>query len=153
MTPAARLQAAIEILDRVLDGEPAEKALTTWARRSRFAGSKDRAAVRDHVFTALRCRRSHAALGGSETGRGLILGALREGGDDPDSFFTGEGHAPAPLSDAERTAGRPPPPCAIARRFICAPTAARPRSKPRKPPCCGKGSSLRRIRPPRWRWK
>ena len=108
MTPAARLLAAIEILDRVLDGEPAEKALTTWARRSRFAGSKDRAAVRDHVFTALRCRRSHAALGGSETGRGLILGALREGGDDPDSFFTGEGHAPAPLSDAERTAGRPP---------------------------------------------
>ncbi|MBY6065572.1 RsmB/NOP family class I SAM-dependent RNA methyltransferase [Leisingera aquaemixtae] len=106
MTPAARLQAAIEILDQVLAGEPAEKALTSWGRRSRFAGSKDRAAVRDHVFDAVRCLRSHAALGGSRSGRGLILGALREAGQDPDEVFTGQGHAPAPLIDAERV---PPP--------------------------------------------
>ncbi|KIC37547.1 RsmB/NOP family class I SAM-dependent RNA methyltransferase [Leisingera sp. ANG-M7] len=102
MTPAARLQAAIEILDQVLAGEPAEKALTSWGRRSRFAGSKDRAAVRDHVFDAVRCLRSHAALGGSRSGRGLILGALRETGRDPDEFFTGQGHAPAPLTASER---------------------------------------------------
>ena len=37
----------------------------------RFAGSGDRAAIRDHVFEAIRCRRSFAALGGAETGRGL----------------------------------------------------------------------------------
>ncbi|UWQ43193.1 RsmB/NOP family class I SAM-dependent RNA methyltransferase [Leisingera aquaemixtae] len=108
MTPAARLQAAIEILDQVLAGEPAEKALTSWGRRSRFAGSKDRAAVRDHVFTALRCLRSHAALGGARSGRGLILGALRDAGQDPDEVFTGQGHAPAPLTGAERQL--PPPP-------------------------------------------
>ncbi|UWQ47536.1 RsmB/NOP family class I SAM-dependent RNA methyltransferase [Leisingera aquaemixtae] len=108
MTPAARLQAAIEILDQVLTGEPAEKALTSWGRRSRFAGSKDRAAVRDHVFTALRCMRSHAALGGARSGRGLILGALRDAGQDPDEVFTGQGHAPAPLTGAERQL--PPPP-------------------------------------------
>ncbi|WP_424977479.1 RsmB/NOP family class I SAM-dependent RNA methyltransferase [Leisingera sp. S232] len=102
MTPAARLQAAIEILDQVLAGEPAEKALTSWGRRSRFAGSKDRAAVRDHVFEAVRCLRSHAALGGSRSGRGLILGALREAGLDPDEFFTGQGYAPAPLTEAEQ---------------------------------------------------
>lgn len=108
MTPAARLQAAIEILDQVLIGEPAEKALTSWGRRSRFAGSKDRAAVRDHVFTALRCLRSHAALGGARTGRGLILGALREAGDDLDAHFSGQGHAPAPLSDAERNLSAAP---------------------------------------------
>ncbi|MDC0656715.1 RsmB/NOP family class I SAM-dependent RNA methyltransferase [Leisingera sp. SS27] len=102
MTPAARLQAAIEILDQVLAGEPAEKALTSWGRRSRFAGSKDRAAVRDHVFDAVRCLRSHAALGGAGSGRGLILGALREAGQDPDEVFTGLGHAPAPLTDSER---------------------------------------------------
>ncbi|WP_435659510.1 RsmB/NOP family class I SAM-dependent RNA methyltransferase [Leisingera caerulea] len=107
MTPAARLQAAIEILDQVLAGEPAEKALTSWGRRSRFAGSKDRAAVRDHVFSAVRCLRSHAALGGARSGRGLILGALREAGEDPDEVFTGQGHAPAPLSAAERQL--PPP--------------------------------------------
>jgi 16S rRNA (cytosine967-C5)-methyltransferase len=107
MTPAARLQAAAEILDLILDGAPAEKALTGWARRSRFAGSKDRAAVRDHVFDALRCRRSFAALGGAETGRGLMIGALRTAGQDPDTLFTGEGHAPAPLSAAEQLV-RPP---------------------------------------------
>ncbi|MEX0302521.1 MAG: RsmB/NOP family class I SAM-dependent RNA methyltransferase [Leisingera sp.] len=103
MTPAARLQAAIEILDQVLAGEPAEKSLTSWGRRSRFAGSKDRAAVRDHVFTALRCLRSHAALGGARSGRGLILGALREAGQNADEVFSGQGHAPSPLSDAERS--------------------------------------------------
>lgn len=101
MTPGARLQAAIEILDQILDGDAAEKALTGWARRSRFAGSKDRAAVRDHVFTSLRCLRSHAALGGASTGRGLILGALREAGIDPDTLFNGVGYGPTELSDDE----------------------------------------------------
>lgn len=53
MTPAARLSAAIELLDATLAGEPAERALTRWARASRFAGSKDRAAVRDLVYDAI----------------------------------------------------------------------------------------------------
>jgi 16S rRNA (cytosine967-C5)-methyltransferase len=101
MTPAARLSAAIEVLDRVLAGSPAEQALTNWGRASRFAGSGDRAAVRDTVFAALRCRRSFAALGGGETGRGLVLGGLRSAGLDPVPLFTGEGHAPAPLTQAE----------------------------------------------------
>ena len=101
MTPAARIAAAIDLLDAVLAGQPAEKALTGWARRSRFAGSGDRAAIRDHVFDALRCRRSDAALGGAETGRGLMLGALRAAGRDPAEAFTGEGHAPAPLTAEE----------------------------------------------------
>ncbi len=106
MTPAARLQAAIEILDDVIAGTAAEKALTGWARRSRFAGSKDRAAVRDHVFSCLRAMRSFAVLGGSMTGRGLVLGMLREADSDPDQMFTGEGHAPAALSDDERAPAR-----------------------------------------------
>lgn len=101
MTPAARLSAAIEILDRVLAGAPAEQVLTNWARASRFAGSGDRHAVRDLVYDALRCRRSFAALGGAETGRGLILGGLRSAGVDPETLFTGEGHSPAPLSSAD----------------------------------------------------
>jgi len=114
MTPAARIQAAIEILDQYLAGTPAEQALTGWARRSRFAGSKDRAAVRDHVFDALRCRRSLATLGGEETGRGLMLGACRRDGVDPETVFTGAGHAPAPLVDAERAGGAAPEPGAEA---------------------------------------
>ncbi|MEY8831243.1 RsmB/NOP family class I SAM-dependent RNA methyltransferase [Sedimentitalea sp. XS_ASV28] len=105
MTPAARVQAAIEILDEIEAGKPAEQALTGWSRRSRYAGSKDRAAVRDHVFDALRCRRSFAALGGAQTGRGLMLGALRHAGIDPDTVFTGANYAPAVPDDQEREAG------------------------------------------------
>ncbi len=108
MTPAARIQAATEILERVLDGEAAEKALTGWARRSRFAGSKDRAAIRDHVFDAIRCKRSFAARGGAMTGRGLMIGLGRAQGLDTDALFSGEGHAPAPLSEAEAATGRAP---------------------------------------------
>lgn len=107
MTPAARVQAAIEVLSEVLDGMPAEKALTNWARRSRFAGSKDRAAIRDHVFQALRCRRSYAALGGGMTGRGLMLGAMRQAGLPLDELFSGARFAPAALTPEESVGGVP----------------------------------------------
>lgn len=102
MTPAARVQASIEILDQILSGAPVEKALTGWARRSRFAGSKDRAAIRDHVFGALRCKRSFAAAGGTETGRGLMIGAMRMQEVDLDQIFNGEGYAPASLEEHEQ---------------------------------------------------
>ncbi|MCX7289362.1 MAG: RsmB/NOP family class I SAM-dependent RNA methyltransferase [Rhodobacterales bacterium] len=102
MTPGARAAAAIAVLDRVLAGEPAEKALTNWGRASRFAGSGDRAAVRDLVFEALRRKRSAAARGGGLTGRGLVLGLCRQSGQE--SLFDGLGHAPAlPLpTEADR---------------------------------------------------
>jgi 16S rRNA (cytosine967-C5)-methyltransferase len=100
VTPAARLAASAEVLDAILGGEPAERALLRWSRGARYAGSKDRAAVRDHVFDGLRRQRSLAWLGGSETGRGLVLGALRAGGTDPATLMTGEGHAlPPPRPD------------------------------------------------------
>lgn len=101
MTPAARLAAAIAILEQVREGAPAERALTNWGRASRFAGSGDRAAVRDHVFDVLRCRGSFAALGGGENGRALVLGLARAQGLAVAALFTGEGHAPAPLSAQE----------------------------------------------------
>ncbi len=114
MTPAARHQAAIDILDRILSGSAAEQALTSWGRASRFAGSKDRAAIRDLVFDALRCKRSFAHLGGAETGRGLILGGLRAAGHAPGEIFTGIGHAPAPLTPQEASFIPPLPPETIA---------------------------------------
>lgn len=101
MTPGARVAAAIEVLDQVLEGANAEQCLTTWARSHRFAGSKDRAAIRDHVFEALRNLRSFAALGGVRSGRAIMIGALRARGVDPATLFHGEGHAPAPLSGDE----------------------------------------------------
>lgn len=101
MTPAARYSAAIGILDRILGGEPAEKALTVWARQNRYAGSKDRAAVRDHVFEVLRKKRSCAAFGGGENGRALVLGLLRLAGADLNAIFSGDGYAPAKLAAKE----------------------------------------------------
>lgn len=110
MTPAARFAAAASVLDLILTGEPAEKALTGWGRRSRFAGSGDRAAIRDLVFDALRRKRSLAARGGAMNGRGLMLGLLRAEGQDPNTVFTGQGHAMAPLDAAEQAAGHEPAP-------------------------------------------
>lgn len=101
MTPAARVAAAIEVLDTVLAGQAAEVALSRWGRASRFAGSKDRAAIRDHVFDALRCQRSFAWLGGSGTGRGLMLGACRAAGIAPETLFDGSRFGPAPPGPSE----------------------------------------------------
>lgn len=101
MTPAARVQAAIEILDRIAGGQPAEQVLTGWARGNRFAGSSDRAAIRDHVFDVLRRRRSAAVLGGGESGRALMIGLLRDRGEQLDAIFSGATHAPAPLTVVE----------------------------------------------------
>ncbi len=101
MTPAARASAAIDVLDDYLDGMSVEVALTRWGRKSRFAGSSDRAAIRDLVFEALRCKRSFAALGGAMSGRGLVLGGIRAGGSDGADVFSGEAYAPQPTSDAD----------------------------------------------------
>ncbi len=101
MTPQGRVAAAITVLDLVLAGEAAEKALIGWARGARYAGSGDRAAVRDHVFDALRAKRSMAALGGAMTGRGLMIGLLRRAGIDPSDLFNGHGHGPPPLLAVE----------------------------------------------------
>ncbi|WP_415402824.1 RsmB/NOP family class I SAM-dependent RNA methyltransferase [Tateyamaria sp. SN3-11] len=108
MTPGARVAAAIEILDGIAAGKPAEVALSRWARASRYAGSKDRAAVRDHVFDVLRHWRSDAARGGGDTGRARMIGRLRGQGVDPATLFDGVGHAPAPLEDGEHAAGGDP---------------------------------------------
>ncbi|HRO11972.1 RsmB/NOP family class I SAM-dependent RNA methyltransferase [Amaricoccus sp.] len=104
MTPGARLSAAIEILDAALAGAPAERELTRWARASRYAGSKDRAAVRDLVYDGLRRRRSFGFLGGGDTGRAILLAREAAEGAPLDALFTGEGFDPAPPTPAERTA-------------------------------------------------
>ena len=106
MTPGARIATAIDILDRVIEGAPAEQALTGWARGHRFAGARDRAAIRDLVFDALRCRRSHLARagGGGLTGRALMIGQVAASGGEPAAVFSGAGYAPGPLDEGERAA-------------------------------------------------
>ena len=102
MTPAARVSAAIDILDAVLDGARAETALTRWGRANRYAGSKDRAAIRGHVFDALRQRDSALGrAGGARTGRSLMRGVLHAQGVDLDKIFTDARFAPVPLGADE----------------------------------------------------
>lgn len=107
MTPAARHAAAAAILDRIGAGAPAEKVLTTWGRQNRYAGSGDRHAIRDLVYAILRRRRSCAVLGGQDCGRALVLGHLRDLGQDPATVFVGGAHGLAPLSEAEQAPPRP----------------------------------------------
>ena len=59
MTPAARVQAAIELLDAIVDaakskGAPADRLISDYFRARRYAGSKDRRAVRELVYRAVR---------------------------------------------------------------------------------------------------
>lgn len=102
MTPAARYQAAIDVLDAMAREDiAAEPALLRWSRGARYAGSKDRAAVRDIVFSVLRNRNSCAYFGGGAAARSLVLGYVRLTKADPAGVFTGQGHAPPPLTGDE----------------------------------------------------
>jgi len=101
MTPGARVAAAIAVLDEYLGGVAAEKALTNWGRRSRFAGSKDRAAVRDLVFDALRRRRSCGSFSDATSTRLWLAAVLKSQGLNPAELFDGQGHAPDVLSEGE----------------------------------------------------
>ncbi len=109
MTPGARLAAAIEVIADIDERRrPAADALKEWGQRHRFAGSGDRAAIAGFLYDALRRRASSAWLMGETTPRAIALGMLkRERGLDlaaVSRLASGEGHAPAPLTDAERTA-------------------------------------------------
>ena len=107
MNPSARLAAAIEILG-VTDEQrrPVADVLRDWGRGHRFAGSKDRAAIADIAYDALRVRASAAWIMGDETPRSLVLGALRRLRGVPTesiaALANGQDHAPPPLSDDER---------------------------------------------------
>lgn len=80
MRDGARAQAAIEVLeDSVAHKRPAALALKDWALKHRFAGVKDRAAIGDIVFMALRRKASSAWVLGQDTPRAWVLGALRFG--------------------------------------------------------------------------
>jgi 16S rRNA (cytosine967-C5)-methyltransferase len=78
-----------------------------WGLAHRFAGSGDRAGISSLVYDALRRKASSTWLMGEETPRAEVLGALRQTrglyADAVAALFTGQGHAPPSLTDAERT--------------------------------------------------
>lgn len=99
LTPAARLQAAAEILDLVIhsardDGPPADAIVTGYFKTRRYAGSKDRRAVRELVFRAIRRTAERP-----DSGRAAIVGLAQ---DDPELRpLFGEPRGPEPLVDGE----------------------------------------------------
>jgi 16S rRNA (cytosine967-C5)-methyltransferase len=102
MTPAARLQATIEVLDEVIasardDGPPADVIVSRYFKTRRYAGSKDRRAVRELVFRAIRRTAERPA-----NGRDAVLGLAA---DDPGlTDLFGEPRGPEPVTADERPA-------------------------------------------------
>jgi len=106
MRPGARLQAAAEILEDILERHrPAGTALADWGKSHRFAGSGDRAAIGTLVYDALRRKSSIAQRMGAETPRALVLGAAPRAfamtADEVAALADGSEHALAALSAAE----------------------------------------------------
>lgn len=108
MTPGARQQAAIEILDAI-DAETAsaDDCLRSYFRPRRYAGSKDRRAVRETVYAVLRHRARLdwwlAGTGGvmEPSNRLRVLAETVIAGADPTTLFGQGGHAPETLSAEE----------------------------------------------------
>lgn len=103
MIPGARVQAAIELLDAIIEaagnnGAPADRLISEYFRQRRYAGSKDRRAVRELVYSAVR-----ACGPVPESGRAAML---RLAQDDPEilNLFDGVGHGPAPAVPDEPVA-------------------------------------------------
>lgn len=103
MTPAARVQAAIELLDLVLEaarsaGPAADSLIARYFKSRRYAGSKDRRAVRELVYRAIR-RSGEPPV----SGRAAMLGLAEE---DPEllASFDGSAHGPLPPIEGESRA-------------------------------------------------
>jgi 16S rRNA (cytosine967-C5)-methyltransferase len=114
MTPAARVQAAIELLDAVIEaartaGPAADTLISNYFKQRRYAGSKDRRAVRELVYRAIR-----RAGEPPPSGRSAMLGLAQ---DDPElsALFDGSAHGPAPAAPDEERA-----PAALAPAWLAA---------------------------------
>jgi 16S rRNA (cytosine967-C5)-methyltransferase len=103
MTPAARTEAAIELLDAIVGaaregGAAADTLVARYFATRRYAGSKDRRAVRELVYAAIR-----RAGDIPPSGRAAMLLLADE---DPAvaATFDGSAHGPAPIAPGEKRA-------------------------------------------------
>jgi 16S rRNA (cytosine967-C5)-methyltransferase len=104
MRPQARLQAAIEILDQVIEaaahqGAAADTLVQRYFQTRRYAGSKDRAAVRELVYGAIRFTAERPY-----SGRAALVGWLESEAPDQLVLFDGSAHAPSPVEPFETRA-------------------------------------------------
>jgi len=106
MRLGGRLAAAIEVLDEIeTRHRPASQTLAEWGRAHRFAGGRDRAAIGNLVFDALRQRASLSHRMQAEAPRGLVLAAAHAtwGVNIDEIAAACEGaHGPGALSDEDR---------------------------------------------------
>jgi 16S rRNA (cytosine967-C5)-methyltransferase len=100
MTPGARAQAAIDLLDEIIiaardGGAAADTLIARYFKTRRYAGSKDRRAIRELVYRAIRRSGDPPA-----SGRAALVGLAR---NDPAlaECFDGSPHTPAPLASDE----------------------------------------------------
>jgi 16S rRNA (cytosine967-C5)-methyltransferase len=103
MTPAARVQSAIELLDQVITaakakGAPADRILAEWFRGNRCAGSKDRRAIRELVYDAIRACGPVPA-----SGRAAML-RLAQADPALAGLFDGSRYGPAAVVEGEPVA-------------------------------------------------
>jgi len=107
MTPGARIQGIIEILEGLLETDrPADRFFTHWFRARRYAGSKDRRAIREKVFFVLRhFRQLEGCCGEGAPMRSLVLASLMLGDKQAVSEIAeqcdGVRYRPSPLADTE----------------------------------------------------
>ena len=111
MTPAARIQAAIELLDEVeARAAPADVVLRAYVRNRRYIGSKDRRAIAEAMFATVRARIALdwrlARHGAAPTPRLRVLAreALAGGLEPVAAHCDGGRFAPPPLSPDEHAA-------------------------------------------------
>lgn len=98
MTPAARTQAAIELLDTIVaaaeqGGAAADTLIARYFATRRYAGSKDRRAVRELVYAAIRALGERPA-----SGRAALVALARQDAALA-ATFDGSPHGPAPIGD------------------------------------------------------
>nr|WP_202385439.1 RsmB/NOP family class I SAM-dependent RNA methyltransferase [Altericroceibacterium endophyticum] len=79
-------------------GAPADRIIAEWFRTHRFAGSKDRRAIRDLVYDAIRCCGPVPA-----SGRAAAL-RLAEGDPAIRNLFDGSNYGPSPVGEREQPA-------------------------------------------------
>ena len=99
MLPAARVQAAIELLDLIIasaqgNGAAADTIIANWFKERRYAGSKDRRAVRDLVYRTIRAYGEPP-----KSGRAAMMGL-----GDLDDQFDGSPHGPPAIGSKEQRA-------------------------------------------------
>ncbi|HEU0100458.1 MAG TPA: RsmB/NOP family class I SAM-dependent RNA methyltransferase [Allosphingosinicella sp.] len=115
MTPAARAGAAIELLDEIIaaargGGAAADTLIARYFKTRRYAGSKDRRAVRELVYRAIRAWPDPPL-----SGRAAMLGLAAR---DPALLesFDGSAHGPAQVSPEE--SGPAPRPTAVPKWLV-----------------------------------